>query len=61
MLKILSVMTIVGFFGFWAFGALALSDAAQSNLTVLYVLFAFSGLVLGSFSYLRLCRNTPSK
>ena len=61
MLKIFSIMTIVGFFGFWAFGALALSDTAQSNLTVLYVLFAFSGLVLGSFSYLRLCRNTPSK
>lgn len=61
MLKLCSIMTVVGFFGFWIFGFLALTSNIQDNLIIAYAFLAFGGLILGSFSYLRLCRYNPKK
>ena len=59
MLKTCSIMAVIGFLAFWALGFLAFTGNASETLTVFYIMLAFSGLALGSFSYLRLCRNNP--
>jgi hypothetical protein len=61
MLKMCSLVTVIGFCAFWVFGFLALTGDGAAMLTTGYAFAAFVGLAAGSFAYLRLCRVMPGR
>lgn len=53
-----ALIVIVGWSALWVCGALALSlDAEQTGLVNAYALTALAGLVAGTRSYLKICRE----
>ena len=55
MLKVCALSCVIGWSAFWAFSYLALTaDPAAVTQSSLAALLAFGGLMLGTFSYIRL-------
>lgn len=58
MLKFCALACVIGWSAFWAFSYLALTaDPAAVAQTTLAALLAFAGLLVGTFSYIRLGRD----
>ncbi|MEY4983387.1 MAG: hypothetical protein RIR62_1653 [Pseudomonadota bacterium] len=57
MLKICALSCVIGWSAFWAFSYLALTaDPAAVAQSTVAALLAFGGLLVGTFSYIRLGR-----
>lgn len=61
MLKFCSLSCVIGWCAFWAFGFLALTGAATATNTYISMFLAAAGMVVGTFSYLRLSAVAHAK